>query len=308
MKKLLFLIPALLLLGCGNDPEVEPDEVGPLKIEIEGKAYHFFPEAVEAGVDENNISVFVHYATKKTDPAFPVGYGVGWSFSNGHFTEAVMSYIEDGENYGTYDFNPAETFSIKNYRFDPDTRKLSFDYEGKLHGKSHELKTNLGSITIKGSIDLDNIPQKSLQSDKSYATFHAGNFSFYGCKRIMGSTSEATSHHLFSNDGYRLMFIFDRPFPQYGATLPLTYEFDAQSTGNRISFFQFTGTPYSSDVKIVIKPEDWKEYPCSGSFTIEEITEDRIKGTFSMDIQDGDKVIHKTEDGEFLFRSKSTSM
>jgi hypothetical protein len=53
-----------------------------------------------------------------------------------------------------------------------------------------------------------------------------------------------------------------------------------------------------------MRPADWKAYSCSGTLTVEEITQKNIKGTFIMEVYDGDQLIHKTANGKFLLNTE----
>jgi|AGTN01.3.fsa_nt_gi hypothetical protein len=206
MKYVFFLMLAFLFFGCDSDPYIETGKKGPLEIMIDNTTYNFYAEDIEAGIYEGDrITIMINYATEKGIPPV-VAYGFSLIFDEHHFTEAALSYIKDGKSYKTADFNSSPTFSVKNYHYDPETRNLSFDYEGKLYESLYEINTTSGSVTVKGKVELKNIKDKtSFTIKRSSASFSSGDFSFYAANRLKESNGELLSQHLWSNDGHRLL-------------------------------------------------------------------------------------------------------
>lgn len=310
MRNILPLLSAILLWSCGDSlPTEKPVEKGPLELTIDNEVYNFYPNAIHAKIDnENQMYVYITYARTPF-----MTYDLVFWFDNDHFSKvSLLRYKKDEKPYGTADFDPLKWFSVRNYKYNPVTRDLSFEYDGKLFESLSEVNTSSKSIALKGKVDLQGIQKEgSGTQNVARATFDSGNFSFYSIHREkMRNTQNdiLTEHHYFTNNGYRLSFTLDPTVTNSFPPVPRRYSFDNNSNENKITFYQFTGEPrHTGGIgEFIIRTEDWKSYPCTGSFTVTEIfnvgSERVTKGTFAMEVYNGNEIIHKIDNGNFLIK------
>lgn len=312
-QSILSFIFILLLTGCGPETDIENEKPvlkGPLELTINNIAFDYYPEDVEVYItdqtDQKEIRLFITYADFNDPESSIISYGLGFIFKDNHFSEAVTSFVKDGKNYRSADFNPTADFHIKNYRYDPVTRDLYFEFEGKLFEVLPEVNENGGSIMLKGKVDEKQIELRHENAaNRPIATFGYANGNFYPVINFSGRSDEEYTifHHNFISDkGERIHFSFD-PFVLNAASLPSEFTFNQETANNRIDFYKFTGFPRSTMARIM-REEDWKKYNCSGTFTVLETfgyANGHIsKGTFSMDIYDNQQLYITTENGMFV--------
>lgn len=310
MKQIIFLFSFILFLtGCGPETNIENENLkpkGPLEVIVDNVTYNFHEEDVEAYITENNETrVIITYAEIDVPV---ISYGLGFIFKNNNFSEAIMGYIKNEKTYHTADFNPTNTFQIKNYKYDPITRDLYFEYEGKLFERLPEIDLSASSITIKGKVNRKNIETRTESvHHPQIATFSYGDNAFYPITYLSSRSQEDDQvfHHDFiTNSGDRLRFSFDH-FTLNPLSFPKQYTFEANSSKNDITFYKFNGQPRATSYYI-IRDEDWKKYSCSGSFTITErfafANYHITKGTFALEVHDNNNLLIKTEDGEFVIK------
>lgn len=311
MKQVIsFFTFILVLTGCGPETKIKNEEQkakGPLEVIIENEAYNFYQKNVGVYITENDeIRVLITYA--ETDVPL-MSYAVGFIFKNNNLSEVIMAYIKNGKTYHTADFNLTDNFHIKNYKYDPTTRDLYFEYEGKLFERLSEVNLNASSITIKGKIDQKNIEKRTESVfHPQIATFSYQNSTFYPVIYLpsRGKDGEWVFHHDFiTNSGDRIRFSFDQ-FTVNSPLLPKQYTFDEKSAKDNITFYKFDGKPRAT-VYYIIRDEDWIKYSCSGTFTIAEhfaIADYHItKGTFTLQVYDNNNnPLFKTEDGKFVIK------
>lgn len=303
MKKLLGFFALLLLLGaCGPDSEVEkPEEKGPLSITINNEVFNYYPtdfvvKSLYVGTP-NIMLVGLHYAKSKSTAN---AWGITFSFVENKFTEASLTYVkEDGKVYRTADFNPQETFAIKNFTFDESTQKVSFEYDGKMYESLDVVNTSAKSITVKGKIETT-ISNKEGLADLPFAKFSANNYSFSTVKSISSRANDGSAFYMdfLSHDGYRLQLALDYAFQS--SNFPLTYTFDVSDAVNNLSFYKFIGQPRAAAADI-IRDEDWKKYSTKGTLTLNKIAPDHYEGTFSLEVYDGNALLHKTENESIVY-------
>ncbi|MGI6573767.1 MAG: hypothetical protein ACOX19_10285 [Fermentimonas sp.] len=305
MKKLLTLcIVSILFVGCGPESEVEPpEEKGPLSMTINGEVFNYFPADIITSTlslsTPNTFALAVRYSKEKTNPNT---YGIVFGFTDNEFVEASLSYVkEDGKIYRTADFNPLETFSIKNFKFDENAKTVSFEYEGKMYESLDEVNTSSKSITVKGKIDtkITWVGTGSF-APLPYAKFTTDDYTF---STVRGFTSRDDALTVFymnclTNHGERLQLALDQRF--FASSYPITYTFDLDDTVNRLTFMKFIGSPRGT-AQDVLRAEDWKSYPAKGTLTLDKISHDHYEGTFSIEVYDGTKLLHKTDNGAIVY-------
>lgn len=307
MKKLfsIFLMGAFLF-GCGPEPEAEkPEEKGPLSISINGEVFNYFPTDIVGSTlhlsTPNTFSIGVQYAKEKTEAIR--NYGISFGFTDNRFTVASLTYIkEGGKYYRTADFNPLETFSIKNFKLDKNAQTVSFEYEGKMYESSETVNTSGKTITVKGKIDtkITHISGTGGSQPLPMATFTAGNYTFATVRGVRSTDAQTRISYMncFTNTGERLQLAVD---PFFNAIqFPVTFTFDADDTVNNLTFMKFTGAARATGQDI-LRPEDWKAYPTKGTLTLNKVDHETYNGTFSIEVYDGATLLHKTDNGAIVY-------
>ena len=309
---LLSFIFILFMTGCGTDTDIDnekPALKGPLELTINNVAFDYHPADVDVYItDHNEIRLFITYADFN-DPESPVvSYGLGFIFKDNHFSEAVTTFVKDGKNYRSSDFNPTADFHIKNYRYDPATRDLYFEFDGKLFEVLPEVNESGGSIMLKGKVDEKQIELRTENAaHRPIATFSDEHDNFYPILYFSDRSADdylIFQHNFITNKGERIRFSFD-PFVLNAPSFPSEFTFNQETTNNRIDYYKFTGFPRSTMAKI-LRTEDWKKFNCSGTFTVLETfgyANGYIsKGTFSMNIYDNQQLFTTTENGVFIVK------
>ena len=305
MKKIIAIcMLAAMLAGCGSEPPLEkPEEKGPLSITINGEVFNYFPSDITTSTlnlsTPNTSGIIVHYAKEKSNANV---YGIVFGFTDNKFVEASLGYVkEDGKRYRTADFNPLETFSIKNYKYDENTQNVSFEYEGKMYESLDNVSTSSKTITVKGKIDTKfSFIDTSTFSPLPLASFTADGYSF---STVRGVPSRSDNPLIFymnclTNTGERLQLAVDQLFS--GSRFPVTYTFDVDDTVNNLTFMKFTGSPRAT-AQDILRAEDWKSFPTKGTMTINKILPDHYEGTFSIEVYDGSTLLHKADNGVFVY-------
>lgn len=305
MKKIVALFTFLLLLAsCGPETAIEkPEEKGPLSITINGEVFNYFPADIVTSTlnlsTPNTLGIAVQYAKEKSEAIN--NYGIVFGFTDNKFVEASLTYVkEGGKMYRTADFNPLETFSIKNFKLDENAKTVSFEYEGKMYEPSETVNTSAKTITVKGKIDTKiSFTDPGPFSSLPYAKFTAGDYTF--------STVRGFSHNddvpvfymnCLTNNGERLQLAVEGmslmlPFPK-------TYTFDTDDTVNNLTFMKFIGSPRATTTDI-LRPEDWKSFPTKGTLTLNKVLPDHYEGTFSIEVYDGTKLLYKADNGTLVY-------
>ena len=303
MKKIIFLFfIGILIFGCGPEPEVDkPEEKGPLSITINNEVFNYFSSDIRVKsliIGKPTILVIgLTYYKEKTNTN---AYGITFGFSDNKFVEASLLYPKEfGKVYRTADFNPSETFIIKNFKFDENTKNVSFEYEGKMYESSDIVNISAKTITVKGKIDttISDITQTS-GIPLPWAEFSTGNYTF-STVRSVSARSENFSHmNYLTHDGYRLQLALDFTFP--GTIFPVTHTFDLGATVNNLTYMKFIGEPRAT-IPDFIQAKDWKTYPTKGTLTLNKIASDHYEGTFSIEVYDGTTLLHKTDNGTIIY-------
>lgn len=298
----------LLFTACGLEPEVEkPEEKGPLSITISDEVYNYYPADIVTSTlslnTPNIYSLVVQYAKRKTNAN---AYGIVFGFADNKFVEASLRYEkEDGKKYRTADFNPLETFSIKNYKFDEIAKTVSFEYEGKMYETSETVNTSAKSITVKGKIDTKiSFVDKGPFTPLAYANFTSENYSFTTIRAFTLQNNNVMTVYMnyFTNTGERLQLAVNQSF--FASIFPVTYTFDLDDTVNNLTYMKFIGSPRGTG-QDVLRPEDWKTFPTKGKLTLNKISPDYYSGTFSIEVYDDDKLLHKTDNGTIFYSPKN---
>lgn len=305
MRKLLTLCMLFVVLaGCGPESEVEKtEEKGPLSITINGEVFNYFPADIATSTlnlsTPNTFGLVVQYAKQKTNENV---YGIVFGFTEGEFVEASLRYVkEDGKTYRTADFNPLETFSIRNFKFDENAKTVSFEYEGKMYESLESVNTSSKSISVKGKIDtkITHVSSGSF-SPLPYAKFSAGDYTFSTARGFISRNDDATilCMNYLTNKGERLQLAVNPLFSS--SVFPVTFTFGLDDTVNNLTFMKFTGAPRAT-VQDILRPEDWKSYPTKGTLTFNKILPDHYEGAFSIEVYDGTTLLHKTDNGTIVY-------
>lgn len=308
MKNFIFLFfIGVFLFGCGSEPEVEkPEEKGPLLITINNEVFNYYPtdfiiRSVNSGSPDIMIVGF-HYFKEKSNAN---AYGIVFGFSDNKFVEASLNYVkENGKVYRTADFNPSETFTIKNFQFDESTKKVSFEYEGKMYESSDNVNTSSKTITVKGKVetiisDINQITGIPLP----WAKFTTGSYTFSTVRSISMSEGEPLVLYMnyFTHEGHRLQLALD--YTLSALTFPITYTFDVDATTNNLTYMKFIGEPRATTPDI-IQAKDWKTYLTKGTLTLNKVAPDHYEGIFSVEVYDGTTLLYKADNGTIIYTPK----
>lgn len=313
MKQITLMLALFLILGsCGSETDIDNEKEqpkGPLEVIMNNKAYDYHPKDVEAYItSQNEIRIFITYEELHTPNNPIISFGMGFIFKENNLYKVETTFAGDGKNYRTADFIPANDLQIRNYSYNPTTRDLYFEFEGKLFEILSDANPSGGNINLKGKVDQKQIELRvENKGTQPIAKFNVGANSFYPVIYFSARSEESDHifHHSFiSNKGDRIRFAFD-PFILNVPVLPITFSFDRESTTNRIDFYEFNSFSRST-MGMVIREEDWKKYNCSGSITVTEKFNEGsgsfTKGTFSLEVYDNEQHYLTTENGTFVIK------
>jgi len=197
-----------------------------------------------------------------------------------------QSYGPRQEYYSPF-FYPTATLNVTDFEF-IENEILKVNLSGQIFKRSYNFYEEPETATIDAEIEIKDfhtcICNTYLSNISNY-----NDFIFNGLTRTKQLNN--ISYHAYTTNGYQLEFL---NFNEYFRDMPLgVYEFDENSTSQRIDFRKFIGVPrafYST-----IFPEEWLQYKTSGSFEIMEkvqIGNDLVtKVKFNLTAKHNDEVV-----------------
>ncbi len=171
------------------------------------------------------------------------------------------SYNPNNEYYSPF-FHPTATLNITDFEF-VENQILKFKISGQIFKETYDFSAEPEFVQINANIEIKNFHRCSCDSFSSKISSENG-FIFHKVTRTLQENN--IGYFAYSNNGYHLEF---KNFDEYIKNMPLgIYEFDENSTSQRIDFRQFIGVPRAFIMQVI--PQEWLKYKTSGNFEIME--------------------------------------
>lgn len=213
---------------------------------------------------ENEISVSFEHWVANSD-----GLGSGGSAFNLLLDKSgnliglwYKDYTHPNNVFESPYFVPISTLNIENFQF-IENQVLKLKFSGKIFKRTYEFSTAPESVNIEADIEIKEFTNCICDSNFSKITT-ANGFNFHDVTKRQQENE--ISYFANTNDGYQLEFL---NFEESIQNMPLgIYEFDENTTSQRIDFRKFIGIPRAFSLNII--PQEWLKYETSGSFEIFE--------------------------------------
>lgn len=307
-EKVILQITLLLFLGisisCDKDEITNKVIEQSIDLQIENEKFKIVNESFVVNENCNTIFVSLIYDKGKNEPHFIFELAIT---KKGILRK--VSYTRFGEStspFDTPDFNLKGLFTVDNFVYDESSKNLSFNFSGEL--VKVETNTPLLDVPqkrkkINGKIISNKVKATTCTSFISDLHFETNNLTF-------ATNFNAGSHdpnlpanqynfRFFSNNGYRA--IIKSKVDLWNLDKG-TYTFDQNTLENRIDLDQYVGI-FRATQLLWIRPQDWKKFQTSGSYTIKEhVIINGLKvtrGEINMQVYDNGMLLHTINNGTF---------
>jgi hypothetical protein len=308
VKHVLIKVAAIVLLlficSCEKDEITNKVVEQSIDLQIENEKFKIVNESFVVNENCNTIFVSLIYDKGKNEPHFIFELSIT---KKGILRK--VSYTRFGEStspFDTPDFNLKGLFTVDNFVYDESSKNLSFNFSGEL--VKVETNTPLLDVPqkrkkINGKIMSNKVKATTCTSFTSDLHFETNNLTF-ATNFNAGShdpnlPANQYSFRFFSNNGYRAiiksridLWNFDKG----------TYTFDQNTIENRIDLEQYIGI-FRATQLLWIRPQDWKKFQTSGSYTIKEhVIINGLKvtrGELDLQVYDNGLLLHTITKGTF---------
>ena len=294
----------ILFLSCEKDEETNKVVEQSIDLQIENEKFKIVNESFVVNENCNTIFVSLIYDKGKNEPHFIFELSIT---KKGILKK--VSYTRFGEStspFGTPDFNLKGLFTVDNFIYEESSKNLSFNFSGEL-------------VKVETNTPLLDVPQKrkeingKIMSKKVKATTctsFISNLHFETNNLTFATNFNAGSHDpnlpanqynfwFFSDNGYRA--IIKSKVDLWNLDKG-TYTFDQNTLENRIDFEQYIGI-FRATQLLGIRPQDWKKFQTSGSYTIiEHVIINGLKvtrGELDLQVYDNGQLLHAITKGTF---------
>lgn len=244
----------------------------------------------------NCNSIFVNVVMKS-------GYKIQIQLTKNGIVKNVVATetFSPNRTFRTLAYVPSSNFLIKNFIFNNITKSLYFEFDGILVNTTK----NSEKINFKGKIQQDMIGTNLCQSRVSNVYAKINNIEYQQNISSENTSNLKSKIYSFSDNGLSFEFITEKRIEN----TPLgEYQFNEDSTFNKIIYANFIGVPYSAALNSNPTKIDseWQQYNYNGTFIItEKITGNQgiqAKGTFSINVYDliTNELKYTITDGTFV--------
>ncbi len=172
-----------------------------------------------------------------------------------------QSYGPRKEYYSPF-FYPTSTLNVTDFEF-IENEILKVSVSGQIFRESYNFYEEPETATIDAEIEIKDF-HTCICNTYSSKISNYNDFIFDGLTRRKELND--ISYYAYTTNGYQLEFL---NFNEYIRDMPLgVYEFDQNSSSQRIDFRKFIGVPRAFMLEVI--PQEWLKYETSGSFEIIE--------------------------------------
>lgn len=304
IQKIILLFFLAFFISCSKEENIDKVVEQSIELQIENEKFKVDNESFVVNESCNAIFLSFIYDRGKNEPHFIFELSIT---KKGVLRK--ISYTRFGEStkpFDTADFNLKGLLTVNNFVYDEATKYLSFNFTGDLL----EVETNIPSLDepkkrkkIIGKIRANKVISMACTSFISDLNFTTKNLIFY-TNYHAGSYDSALKLNpyqfsLFSDNGYRTIIKSKKDLWDLEKG---TYSFDQNTLENRIDLEQYIGI-FRATQLLWIRPQDWKKFETSGSYTIKEhviINGLKVtKGEFNMQVYDNGALLHTINNGNF---------
>lgn len=301
--RILVSIFSLLFFSCDKDDIQKEEITSSFEIKIDNDQFKFTNGSVGAIENCERISVGVQ-SDKSAKENFTIVINL---LKNGGIGNVqLFDYRFNNNPYETPDFKTDGLLTISNFEYDEAKKYLHFEYEGellKVETDFNSLDKNQPRKKIKGVVTINNIKSVKCNTFISQLNFKTNTLKFVTNRHLASYDSglklNPYQFFFYSDNGYRTIF---RSNKDLWILDKGTYAFDQNTLENRIDFEQYTGI-FRATQLLWIRPQDWKKFQTSGSYTITEhviINGTKVtKGQMNLQVYDNGLLIYNISNGTF---------
>lgn len=299
------LIPffTLFLYSCTKD-EIEKEQItSSFEIKIDNDQFKFTNTTVGAIENCERLSVGVQ-SDKSAKENFTIVINL---LKNGAINSVrLIDYRFGNPIYETTDFKTNGLFTISNFKYDEVKKYLYFEYEGellKVESDFNSLDKNQPRKKIKGIVSINDIRSIKCDTFISQLNFTTNTLKFFSNKPFASYDSNLKTNpyqfSFFSDNGYHTLIKSKVDLWNLDKG---TYTFDQNTLENRIDLEQYIGI-FRATQLLWIRPQDWKKFQTSGSYTIKEhVIINGLKvtrGELNLQVYDNGMLLHSITKGTF---------
>jgi len=276
--KLFALVLLLSITSCSSDDDKGGGNgTGSLfEINVNGKNLSL----PETSFIANESCEYIYATIMDVPGSFPTRFRMEFQLTKtGHLKEIDFTeYSDNNRQYQTAVFQPAETFTISNFEYDPATKYLYFEFEGDLLEMDHPQNKK----HISGKLKYNNTTAPECGYFPHLITVDTPEMHFTSWETTT-SPARATYSH-FSDNGYLMQIDSEiqlKDIPQG------TYSFNDYSA-LRINMFTYVG-PIKASFDQTPHGIDWIPLSSTGTLTItsqNQLPYPHTKGTFTFRVED----------------------
>jgi len=301
--KVIFLSVLLLFISCDKD-DIEKEEItSSFEIKIDNDQFKFTNGSVGAIENCERISVGVQ-SDKSAEENFTIVINL---LKNGGIGNVqLFDYRFNNNPYETPDFKTDGLLTVSNFEYDEAKKYLHFEYEGellKVETDFNSLDKNQPRKKINGVVTINNIKSVKCNTFISQLNFKTNTLKFVTNRPLASYDSglkiNPSQFFFYSDNGYRTIFRSNKDLWNLDEG---TYTFDQNTIENRIDFEQYIGI-FRATQLLWIRPQDWKKFQTSGSYTIKEhVIINGLKvtrGDLNLQVYDNGQLLHAVTKGTF---------
>jgi hypothetical protein len=301
--RILVSIFSLLFFFCDKDDIRKEEITSSFEIKIDNDQFKFTNGSVGAIENCERISVGVQ-SDKSAKENFTIVINL---LKNGGIGNVqLFDYRFNNNPYETPDFKTDGLLTISNFEYDEAKKYLHFEYEGellKVETDFNSLDKNQPRKKIKGVVTINNIKSVKCNTFISQLNFKTNTLKFVTNRHLASYDSglklNPYQFFFYSDNGYRTIFRSNKDLWSLDKG---AYAFDQNTLENRIDFEQYTGI-FRATQLLWIRPQDWKNFQTSGSYTITEhviINGTKVtKGQMNLQVYDNGLLIYNISNGTF---------
>ncbi len=210
-------------------------------------------------------------------------------------TFKFYDYSDKNRHFQVNNFNSADKFVIKDFKYDPQTKSLYFEYSGTLY----EVDKPQNTKPVRGKFKINNLKEIECTYVPWVVNAMVDDTPFRPIE-IFGNHDDVNKSRWFAyaNNGLKLTITT----ATHLRTMPVgTYTFKRGDTMNTILIEKFIGPYYATTPKIVFENE-WERYETEGILTITEQVggkDPHAKGSFSFKAYKNNQVVYQISNGRF---------